>query len=297
METAERNGKIIDCSRIEEQYKIVEQKNKELESLLKYKDEFFSLVSHEFKTPLTVIISAIQAMECACKENLPQKVKEYNCKILQNAYRQLRLVNNLLDITKINSNQMKIEKKNMDIVFLTEAITESVTVYAQQKGVDLFLCSGIPEKIMAIDEPKYERILLNLLSNAIKFTPKDKRVTVKISEKKCKGVPNICIEVEDQGVGIPEDKLEYIFERFGRVENSLTRQAEGTGIGLSLVKMLVCKMGGKILVKSKVGEGSTFAVFLPITLVEEKEDNVMEEMRDYRLVQAIKVEFSDVYLN
>lgn len=265
-----------------------------LEKAIVMKDEFFSLISHEFKTPLTVINSAIQAMELICKKELSEKAKGFIDKIKQNSFRQLRLVNNLLDITRINASHIKINKRNLDIVFLTKAITKSVRLYAQQKSVKLTFTSTFGHKIIGIDDEKYERILLNLLSNAIKFTPEGNSVTVKVCSQK----GNICIEVKDEGLGIPEDKRELIFERFGQVDSSLTRQAEGTGIGLSLVKLFVEALGGTIALKSKIGKGSTFTILLPATEAQENQaEQTLLELTDNRLIQATQIEFSDIYLS
>lgn len=281
---------------IKEQQRLLleaEKKEKEnLEKILNMKDEFLSLISHEFKTPLTVINSAIQTMELVCGNELTSKSRMFIDKIRQNTYRQLRLVNNLLEITRANAGYVKLTKKNIDIVFVTSAIVESVRVYAQQKGVHLRFVSDLKHKVVALDEEKYERIIMNLLSNSIKFTPEGKRITIKISQKK----DMIQVEVKDQGVGIPKEKQEIIFERFGQVDSSFTRQAEGTGIGLSLVKLMVEASGGTITLKSEVGKGSTFTFMLPITeLNEQVQKDTVDELIDSKFIQAIAIEFSDIY--
>jgi PAS domain S-box-containing protein len=273
---------------------IAEKKEKEnLEKVIVMKDEFLSLISHEFKTPLTVINSALQAMDYLYKDQITDKVQAYLDKIKQNTYRQVRLVNNLLDITGANAGHIKLNTKNLDIIFITKSIVESVHTYAQQKCVNLSFESEIGEKIIAIDEEKYERILLNLLSNAIKFTPKDKSIRVKIISQGAK----VKIFVIDEGIGIPKEKQELIFERFGQVDSSYTRQAEGSGIGLSLVKLMLKAMGGSISVESNTGKGSSFCVELPAMIIDE-EINVEDTKKliDSRLIQSIAIEFSDIYL-
>lgn len=208
-------------------------------------------------------------------------------------FRQLRLVNNLLDITRLNAGHINIHKVNIDIVFLTKAITESVHTYAIQKGVNLTFVSSLDKKVIGIDDEKYERILLNLLSNAIKFTSPRKSIIVTLELVKS----NICVEVKDKGIGIPKDKLDIIFERFGQVDSSLSRQAEGTGIGLALVKRFVGALEGIITVKSTEGKGSTFTILLPNEKVsEENVEKPQEDLLDNRLVQSTTVEFSDIYL-
>ncbi len=272
---------------------LMRNKNEMLEKSLQLKDEFLSLISHEFKTPLTVINAAIQALELLCRDELSEKARGFIRKIRQNSYRQLRLVNNLLDITRINAGHNKINKRNADIIFLTRAITESVSLYARQKALTLSFVADTDKKIISLDEEKYERILLNLLSNAIKFSPGGKTITVRVRQSDSQ----VLIEVADEGIGIPKDKLDLIFERFGQVDSSLSRQAEGTGIGLSLVKFFVEALNGIISVESTVGAGSTFTVSLPDRLVTEEDAEASKsEFMDSRIIQAIVIEFSDIYL-
>lgn len=281
----------------EQQQTLLEVENKKVEnlkSIIKMKDEFFSFISHEFKTPLTVINSAIQAMEILCRNELTEKSKQYLARIRQNTYRQLRLVNNLLDISRAEAGYLKVNKNNQDIVFVTRSIIDSISQYAIQKEVYLKFETNFTEKTIAIDEEKYERILLNLLSNAIKFTPKGKNICVRLSQRK----KMIHIEIEDEGVGVPKDKQELIFDRFGQVNSNLTRNSEGTGIGLALVKLLVQSLDGDITLTSDEGAGSTFIVKLPNIKI--RDQSIQEQMKmlatDNRLIQAVAIEFSDIYL-
>ena len=277
----------------EQLLKLEREKNESLEKALEMKDEFLSLISHEFRTPLNVINSAIQTLKLIYDNEMTDKVKEYMGIIRQNANRQLRLVNNLLDITRANAGSIKVNKKNIDIVFLTKAIIESVYEFSSQKGISVTFTSSFPEKIIAIDDEKYERIILNLLSNAIKFTPKGKSINVNIYSIK----ENVCIDVRDNGIGIPQDKIKIIFDKFGQVDSSLSRQAEGSGIGLSLVKKFVEALGGTISVESKIDKGSTFMILLPNEkVIEEQNEKLMIDLMDNRLVQTTNIEFSDIYL-
>lgn len=265
-----------------------------LEKALVMKDQFISLISHEFKTPLNVIYSAIQLIECVYLNQISDRVKELIGSIKINTFRQLRLANNLLDITKINSGHFKLNMKNIDIVFLTEAITESVELYANQKNIKISFDSNVISKIISIDEEKVERIILNILSNAIKFTDNGGRIDVILNENSELNL--VEIKIIDTGIGIPKDKQELIFERFGQVDSNLSRQAEGTGIGLSLVKSLVDILEGTIEVESELGFGSTFIIKLPVK--EGIVDHEVEACLDFdnRLINEIKVEFSDIYL-
>lgn len=272
------------------------REKKNLQEVLRLKDEFLYFMSHEFKTPLTVINAAIQALEHIYRKQMPDKAFDMIKKIKQNAFRQLRIVNNILDITKINAGKIKTDKANMDIVLLIRSIVESVALFAQQKGVELVFETSVDEKIIGVDEEKFERILLNLLSNAIKFTPKGKKIFVGFSIKRHQGKEMACVQVADQGIGIPKDKQQIVFERFGQVESSLSKQAEGTGIGLNLVKLLVEHLRGTIELESEVGAGTTIRIMLPASKVRNtKESTACYEMGS-RLVEKTAIEFSDIYL-
>lgn len=266
-----------------------------LEEALIMKDEFISLISHELKTPLNVIYSAIQLIEYVYMDKIPVRVQELIGNMKQNTFRQLRLVNNLLDITRMNSGQLKLNMKNVDIVFLSKSIVKSVKLYANQKNIKMSFRSNVHSKIISIDDEKFERIVLNIISNAIKFTESGGKITVTLNEKRKLNLMEI--KVTDTGIGIPKDKQEVIFEKFGQVDSNLSRLAEGTGIGLSLVKALVNILDGTIEVKSELGVGSTFTVTLPVR--EEVVDDiaVTEENPDIddRLISNIKVQLSDIY--
>ncbi|WP_026888608.1 PAS domain-containing sensor histidine kinase [Clostridium beijerinckii] len=269
------------------------ERNEALEKTIAMKDEFLSIISHEFRTPLNVINSAVQAMEYICINELSNNTKKYLGMIKLNTFRQLRLVNNILDITSSNLKSITINKKNIDIVFFIEAIVKSVKSYALQKEIELVLETSYKEFVVAIDNEKFERILLNLLSNAIKFTSDNKKIIVRFNALKEK----ISIEVSDEGIGISSDKIDTIFEQFGQVDSSLSRQVEGTGLGLSLVKKFVEELGGEIFVRSKVDKGSTFIVMLPNEKVAEAYDyRSSREFFYNHILEATRVEFSDIYL-
>ena len=274
------------------------EKLEALENAIKLKDEFLYLITHEFKTPIAVIRSALQTIDRLYKQQMPEKSnKLLNC-IRQNTNRELRLVNNLLDITRINAGHLNVYMTNTDIVLLTRSITESIKDFAEQKGITLSFSSTLTKKIIGIDTEKYERILLNLLSNALKCTPRGKAISVRVSQKIIGGRSKVCIQVKDKGIGIPKDKTEFIFERFGQVDSSLTRQAEGSGIGLHLVRMLVELLDGEITLHSIEGRGSTFTILLPATKVKkgDSREAIMKENSESRLIEATAIEFSDIYI-
>ncbi|MGE5677237.1 MAG: ATP-binding protein [Pseudomonadota bacterium] len=272
------------------------EKRQQMEEIIKMKDEFLCLMSHEFKTPLTVISAAVQTLEYIYAGKIPDKAAVMIEKVKQNVNRELRLIDNLLDITRINAGQLKLRERNLDIAFLTRAITESAAIYARQKDVRITFKSDFNEKVIGIDDEKYERIMLNLLSNAIKYTPKGKNIMVELSSILKNRTRMICIKIKDEGVGIPPNKRNQIFKLFSQVDNLLSREAEGSGIGLYLVKLMVDAMGGEIYLESKNGEGSTFTVMLPSrkTKSEKEKAENMDVFND-RIIQSMATELSDIY--
>lgn len=278
------------------------EKRESLQELIKLKDDFLYMITHELKTPMAVINMALQAIEQLCKDEVTEGVDKYLKMINQNTNRQLRLVNNLLDITRLSLSEVKIDRTNFNIVYVVESIVSSVQLYAEQKNVNLKFTTNLSKKNIYFDEEKIERILLNLLSNALKFTSSGKSITVNLSIRKHKNANMISISVHDEGIGISEDKQKIIFERFGQADTTLSRQAEGTGLGLYLVKLLVDVLDGEISLKSKIGKGSTFTVLFPEikpTNIDEiesgKEDNNKLVGSDRNVIQTAKIEFSDIY--
>lgn len=260
-----------------------------LQETIELKDDFITMITHEFKTPIAIINAAIQTMEIVCNDDLTDKIRNYLGKIKQNSLRQQRLVDNLLDITRLKAGRMKTYYKNVEIVSLTKEIVDSVKLYADQKALRLTFQSSCDQVVVSTDIEKYERILLNLLSNAIKFTPRKRSIHVTIEKLGSR----LRIDIKDMGIGIPEEKKRIIFERFGQADTSLTRQAEGTGIGLYLVKLLVESLGGTIQVASEEGRGSTFSITLPIQKVETQNSH---KINGNKILQATSLEFSDIIL-
>ena len=274
-----------------------EEKQQAVSRANEMKDEFLSIISHEFKTPLTVINSAIQTMEAICRQELTTKCKWFLKKIKLNAYRQLRLINNLLDVTSMNSDSIKVNPSNKDIVSVTKAIVETVQPFALKKNITLNFSSAMDNMVIGIDEEKYERIILNLFSNAIKFTPMGKSIHVRLYCNKEGHRDMVCVDVEDEGVGIPEDKQELVFEKFGQVDKSLARNAEGTGIGLFLTRLLASALNGSISLKSKAGRGSVFTLHLPALKAKPcKNSQIVGALSCVSLAHTVEMEFSDIYM-
>lgn len=254
--------------------------------------EFFCNISHDIKMPLNVIMSSIQVLREYSKSNMITKdMQDKYLKIMnQNCYRLLKLVNNLIDISKIESGFFRLDLSNNDIVSVTEEVTSSVVEYAKNKGVSLIFDTDVEEKIMAFDLDKVERIILNLLSNAIKFTNSGDEIVVTVKDK----VDRVMISVRDTGIGIPQDRLKSIFDRFTRGDKTTNRIREGSGIGLSLVKSLVELHNGNISVSSENGKGSEFIVDLPVKILKDDAQKKNDQFNEGH-AEHINIEFSDIY--
>jgi PAS domain S-box-containing protein len=254
--------------------------------------EFFSNISHELKTPLNIIFSSVQLLDSykgIDEIKLTQNKDKYLKIMKQNCYRLMRLINNLLDIARADSGFLTPHIKNCNIVSIVEDITMSVASFAESKGLSLIFDTDCEEKITAIDPDKIERIILNLLSNAIKFTNYGGQIFVDLLDKE----DHIVISIKDNGIGIPVDKLQLIFERFRQIDRTFTRNHEGSGIGLSLVKSFVEMHEGTVSVYSELGEGSEFIIKLPYKLCSENYSD--ENYADSSIIERISIEFSDIY--
>lgn len=289
---------ITETKYLDELEKSVEEERKNLYEIKEYdriKTEFFSNISHELRTPINVIFSALQMHEIKLKDYYSfrnNSTFKYTKIMKQNCYRLLRLVNNIIDVTKIDSGYFDMKESNVDMINLVENITLSVADYIESKGLSLVFDTEIEEKIMSCDPEKIERIILNLLSNAVKFTSEGGKITVNIEDYN----ENICIRIKDTGRGIPADKINSIFKRFVQVDKSLTRDSEGSGIGLSLVKCLVELHDGTISAKSELDKGTEFIIHIPCRLGEEtNKENVCCETIGHNLIERINIEFSDIY--
>ena len=267
-----------------------------IEEYDKLKNQFFSTISHELKTPLNIVLGSVQLLKVHNEENKNSIhhdiLGKHIRRVQQNCYRLLRLVNNLIDITKLEAGFLNMNFRKCNIVSIVEDIALSVADYMESKDVKLIFDTDIEEKIITCDPDKIERIMLNLLSNAVKFNDKKGMIGVNIYDRE----NSVIISVEDNGIGIPHDKQNVIFDRFGQVDSSLSRKAEGSGIGLSLVKVLVEAHGGNIAVKSEVGKGSQFIIELPVWISDDEEiENEECDLARSTKIERINVEFSDIY--
>ena len=275
--------------------KEVEVEKKKLEEAIhleSIRNEFFGNISHEFKTPLNIILGIVQLidknieLDNITKENLIRHVDIMK----QNSYRLLRLVNNLIDISRIDIGYYNLQPSNYNIVKVIEDITLSIAEYVKHKKINMIFNTDVEEITLACDPDKIERVILNLLSNAIKYTDDNGDIYVSLNKVN----EDVVVSVKDSGVGIPNDKLELIFDRFGQANDILSRRCEGSGIGLSIVKSIVEMHGGKIEVFSEIGKGSEFVFNIPIKILEEENVILTCDNKDYH-VEKCNIEFSDIY--
>jgi signal transduction histidine kinase len=276
--------KLMDLEHQVENKKIMLEEAYEVDKL---KNEFIVNISHELRTPINILYSSIQLIEHTDIKNNEDSVRNYVASMKGNVRRLIKLVNNFIYISSIDTGYMKLKMGNYDIVEFVESLTLSTVDTADEKNVELLFDTDFEENTIAFDSEKLERIMLNLLSNAFKYTKAGGHIQVVLSKED----QYVVISVKDDGEGIPEDMQAKIFERFVRGSSSFVRENEGSGIGLSLVKELVDMHGGKILLESKINEGSTFKVYLPDI---EKTDSAINSAESLVNSENKAIEFSDL---
>lgn len=256
-------------------------------------ENFLINISHDLRSPVNSILSVLQCLKYLNGDNskeIKEKTNEYRKIIKRNSLKIIKLIDNLIDTTKLEGENYKLNKTNIDIVNVVESIVDSIEVYANQKNINIIFDTNVEEFIINADLEAIDRIVMNLLSNAIKFSPLNETIEVTLNAEKDK----VHISVKDNGMGIAEEEQKKIFNRFEQATNSKRIEGKGSGIGLDLVSYLVKGHGGKIELKSKLNEGSEFIVTLPIgklNIIEEK-----HELMSRNKVEQLEIEFSDIYL-
>lgn len=244
------------------------QETKRLKELDDLKSRFITNITHEFRTPLTIIMGYIETLKGALSQDKqytkPLKSIEKNSKNL------LTLVNEMMDLAKLKQGGLALNTTQQDIVSLTKYLADSFSSLAESKTITINFNSKVETLIMDFDIEKYRQIITNLISNAIKFSESDSRIEVLLTTTK---TDQIRIEVSDQGKGIPEDELPFIFDRFYQATTSAFKKNRGTGIGLALTQELVQLMKGTIVATSQKDKGTTFSLMLPITNTADLKDN------------------------
>lgn len=264
----------------------------------KLKEELFSNLSHDFKTPLNIILGVVQLFKkfnqnkgVRCDD---KKVGKYLSVMNQNCFRLLRLINNLTDLVKSDTGYLQMNSSEVDVVEMLENLVTSVVDFVETKGIKMIFDTNVESEIVVIDIDKIERTILNLLSNSIKNCKKGDIISVTLN---CEN-SNMRISVKDTGSGIPKDKLEHIFDRFVRGNVTSLNSVQGSGIGLTLVKSFIEMHNGTINVDSEVGVGTNVVIDIPY---------VHKEVFDYdfaglsteecnRVAERINHELSDMYL-
>jgi len=248
-------------SKIKEQKDVLEKQAQKLLELDQLKSNFFANISHEFRTPLTLIKGQLENILRIVKD---ETVKKKVNVAFTNSNRLNRLINQVLDLSKLESGKLHLEFEKHDIVTLIKNRVSSFDSFAEQKNITVQFISKIDSLFANIDIEKIEEVIDNLLSNALKFTPSRGKIIITIDVETIEFSENAVISISDNGVGISEEKISNIFDRFFQADNTSTREYEGTGLGLAIVKELVELHGGTITVESKLNEGTTFYISLPV---------------------------------
>ncbi len=261
--------------RLQNDLRLERIESEKLAELNNLKSRFFANISHEFRTPLTLILAPLEKMMASPALGAGHG---HELKVMhRNTQRLLQLINQLLDLSRLESGSVKLEVSRGDLGRFVRVMAGSFSSLAESRGIHLALRVEAETPVSYFDKDKVEKILCNLLSNALKFTGAGGKVTVSLGRVSEAAVPAdgaapggaaeyVRIAVQDTGKGIAEDQLTKIFDRFYQVDGSATREQEGSGIGLSLVKELVSLHRGTLHVESRPGEGACFTVHLPLFL-------------------------------
>lgn len=298
---------------LEEATSQLQESNEKLKTLDELKTQFFANINHELRTPLTLMLAPLHMLLTGKMGKISASQKDTLETMQRNGYMLLKLINNLLDLTKLEEGKMRLKIKNVDFLDYVSSLLSTVKPMAEQKNIKLYF-QHPPDRIdLSIDPDQFEKVILNLLSNALKFTPENGKVTVYVEEKK----HTVSLIVEDTGIGIPSNMLDSIFDRFSQVDGSKSRSHEGTGIGLSLAREIVDLHGGAIKARSNPGQGSSFMVEIikghkhyssdvldrrevdtPVGLKRRDSDvdgpKVQDIVTDYRRLQLVDLEKVDI---
>ncbi|MEP2023910.1 MAG: two-component regulator propeller domain-containing protein [Reichenbachiella sp.] len=246
---------IVNRERLQTQLHVEHMELSKMQELDEMKSSFFANISHEFRSPLTLILGPLKAMY----DNVEfSSIKEQVSMMIRNAESLLNLINQLLELSKLESGKMRLEAVEQDVCKFLKPVIHSFSSFAARKNISYKVTVPKHEIALFFDREKLEKIVVNLLSNAFKYTAEFGHVEFELVEDK----GQVTLIVKDDGIGIPEDEMEYIFNRYYRVRDAKNKKSKGTGIGLSLTKELVELHRGVIDLESKENEGSVFTVFL-----------------------------------
>ena len=254
-----RSRRILEA-KVHDRTNQLESALKEVQDISKTKSEFISAVSHELRTPLTSIKGYASILMAGKLGDIPDKVRERLSKINTHSDNLVKLINDLLDISRIESGRVEMKMTKCNLIEMIENVHDLLT--PQMKERDLNWASNIDGTIpnMMLDSSQADRIFINLISNAIKFTPENG--TISVNARLNNDI--VTVEVSDTGIGISEENIVRLFDEFYRVDNQINQNVKGTGLGLSLAKKIVEAHGGRMWITSKLNEGTTFHFTLPV---------------------------------
>ena len=267
---------------------IMEEKLIEIKCKNQLKDEFVSRVTEFLDKPINTIYLMNTIMDTNKEKYNSSQIDNHVKLVKQNCYRLKKVLENMSQVQELEKGIYSVDNKKYDVVKLVENIVDLVRTYTNQKNIKVIFTSNVEEEIIICDKEKMEKIILNLISNAIKFTESNGTIEIKIEVKE-----KIKIIIKDNGIGIPKDKIDSVFENFEQVDRTLSRGAEGIGVGLFLVKQLAQIIGAKVNLESEINNGSVFELELNRSNknIDMKQEIVSGDK------EKIDIEFSDIYLN
>jgi len=279
-------GRVISARDISERKKIQE---------MEMKNAFIANISHEFRTPLTLSIGPLEGLLRGEYGSIGTGAKDQIGLALRNNRRQLKLINQLLEFTRLGSKSDEVSYYKKDLNLFVSALVDSFAFLAIKKDINLAFIPDEAIEAAYIDPGKLERVLLNIIGNAFKFTPRGGSITITTKNGK-ENVEEkfIKISVHDTGIGIKEEDLPHIFERFQQIGSNPSRRGEGSGIGLSLAKELIELQKGKIETESTYGGGSTFTIYLPLGKDHIRDQDQINCERDEIMLSEKEIELSDL---
>ena len=273
---------------LKEKNRQLEEQSQKLQEMDKMKSRFLANISHEFRTPLTLIMGPLEQMLSKTRDNEGQK--KINL-MLRNIQRLMGLINQLLDLSKLDCGEMKLNTSRQDIVPFLKGVTASFEPVTAKHELALTVHTEAESIILDFDSEKLEKVIFNLLSNAVKFTPAGGKITVTAASDNTGDGPfhtgSLDISISDTGPGIPGDQLEHIFNRFYQSDNTYEHHHKGSGIGLAIVKEIVELHGGKIDVRSDKGKGAEFIIHLPLPGKVVSTDDQEEDVSAYKTADAL----------
>ncbi|RNI15510.1 PAS domain-containing sensor histidine kinase [Methanohalophilus sp. RSK] len=250
---------VRDITKRREAEKLLIQEKIVAENANKAKSEFLANMSHELRTPLNSIIGFSQILSKNKANNLDNKELKYLSNIHKSGKHLLELINDILDISKIQNGKMEFYPELLDISDICDEVCPIIHPLVEEKSISLECEVQQSGRLIKADKSKFTQILHNLLSNAAKFTPENGKICIEFKSIN----DNLQVAVSDTGIGIPEEQQRCIFDSFKQIDSSASREYEGTGLGLALVKEYVEMHGGNIWVESEVGHGTTFIFTIP----------------------------------